>query len=331
MSLLFAATASRRNRKAFKQRWATELSRGKVGGALGMNLFDVTGYSNETEAAINTWHNARDPGEVSYTFNPNLWCSELLPQLTCCVIHKDDCGTGEGNAGAAWRSRYGGVAITRRHVLYCGHAFSHAAGTWGPGLGITDPTRIRFIDQNGVTVDRTQIHQATAYTGSNTANSNGASLADMTVAVLDSDLPESIYIPRVAPSSSYGQLNAYELIALSQEWQPQASILPGTVASDYPQRNRQMLWITGYDTPVGFDYAVWSGDSGTPSFIQIDGSLVLSKLVGADTSDSYPREGWTWPSRMNALIALADANAIALGRMVSPTNYTVTVASDPTL
>jgi hypothetical protein len=296
-----------------------------------MNLFDVTDYSNETEAAINAYHNARDPGETPYAFNQNLWCAELLPQLSCCVIHKDDCGTGEGAVGAAWRARYGGVAITKRHVLYCSHAFTHAAGTWGGGLGITNPTRLRFIDKNGVTVDRTQIHQAAAGDGySNSANNGGVNLADMCVAVLDSDLPDSIHIPKVAPSSSYNQLVPFDHMILSQEWQPQANSSGGVVLSDYPQHNRQMLWIipASISLPT-FSYGVFSGDSGTPSFVILGNELVVSGLISADTSIAYPQAGWTWPSRMNALIALADANAISLGRLASPTGYTVTPSNYP--
>ena len=176
------SSITKRNRESF---WATSMSTNKLSGEEGMSFFSLSGlYSNLTEAEINDYHNARDPGELKYILNPNLWCISLSSQLTCLVIHKDDCGTGEGLSGQAWRARYGGVAITKRHILYCGHAFTHAAGTWSVNTSITDPTRIRFIDSNGDTVDRIQIHQCTAFTSvQNEANENGTNYSDMTVAV----------------------------------------------------------------------------------------------------------------------------------------------------
>ena len=232
----------------------------KLSGDSGMNLFSSTGlYSNLLESDINNYHNARDPGELKYDLNPNLWCVSLSAQLTCAVIHKDDCGTGEGVAGQAWRARYGGVAITKRHVLYCGHAFTHAAGTWSVNPAITDPTRLRFIDTNGDTVDRVQIHQCTAYTSvQNDANNNGSNYADITVAVLDQDLPNTIYIPKVAPCGIV-RLNDFEKMSISQEWQPQHGILPSSNDKGYPQRNRQMVW--GYCRNNTYPtYNVWAGD-----------------------------------------------------------------------
>jgi hypothetical protein len=189
------------------------MCRGKTGGAYGMNLFSDNGlYDNRSVSEINAYHNARDPGELSYNINPNLWCSDLLPQLTCCSIHKDDCGTGGGGSGQAWRHRYGTVAITKRHVLGCAHAFSHAQGTWISGnINNIPPTRLRFIDKNGSSIDRIQLHQAIDPLG-----------ADLHVAVLDQDLPDSIYIPRVAPSNYINELNGYQSLIFSQEFQPQS-------------------------------------------------------------------------------------------------------------
>lgn len=290
-----------------------------------MNLFASEGlYSNETEAAINTYHNARDPDELPYTTNPNLWCASLLPQLTCCVIHKDDCGTGEGGAGAAWRARYGGVAITKRHILGCAHAYTHAQGTWNGQTGSTPPTRIRFIDANGAAIDRVLLHQAESlYGGPRPSNGNGTNYSDLHVGVLDADLPSSVYIPKVAPSRRLNELQPYSCVILSQEWQPQSEVNITAVGSNYPLHNRQMFWSR---PNINSEFAYWyySGDSGSPMLYKLANELVVGGVFSGNEADQHSPATMTWPQRLNLLIAEADANAIALGRMATPTGYTVT-------
>ena len=204
-----SATA-RRSRKVRGKRWAVEMTRGKTGGAFGMNLFASAGlYDNNNTAEINAYHSARDPGELPYTLNPNLWCAELLPQLTGLAIHKDEGTYGNATPGFAWRSRYGRVAVTRRHIISCDHAHSWANGTWpiAPVSG-TGKCRIRFIDNTGATVDRVQIHQASD------------APRDLNMAVLDADLPESVHVMKVAPSNVLNELSEYNFLSLGQEFQP---------------------------------------------------------------------------------------------------------------
>lgn len=302
--------------------WATRMAGDQVGGAYSMNLWNPSGiYDNESNSAIQAFHNARDPGEAVYSFNSNLWCASLLPQLTGAVLCKDECAGG-GAAGTCWRSRFGGVAITRRHVVYCRHAHAWARDTWPvfPSGCIAD-TRLRFIDQNGVTVDRVQIHQAEAVD------------ADICVAVLDADLPLSIYVPRIAVMSNL-EMQLWQDFALSQEWAPDAGPLqPSFAASDYPLHNRNMLHVGGavYSLPGDhpmrrFIYNVWPGDSGTPRWIVANGELLTIGLTGASNLNA-PISGVPIDTYLNALCAQADANAIALGRMVSPTGYTVNITT----
>lgn len=209
MAVLASISATaRRSRKVRGKRWAVEMTRGKTGGAFGMNLFASAGlYDNTDQAAINAYHNARDPGELPYTLNPNLWCAELLPKLTGLAIHKDECQNGQP-AGTQWRHRYGRVAITKRHILSCHHAHSAASGTWNGVVNTQAPCRIRFIDNTGATVDRIQIHQASDVP------------RDLSMAVLDADLPESVHVMKVAPSNVLNELSAYNFLSLGQEFQP---------------------------------------------------------------------------------------------------------------
>lgn len=312
---------------------------GRTGGAAEMNLWAPTGlYDNESKSSTDDYHNARDPGtNVNYTFNPDLWCKKLLPQLTCVVVAKDDCGTNFLPAGECWRARYGGVAITKRHVLYCAHAYTHAQGTWAINGNTTNspPTRLRFIDKNGNTVDRIQLHQASAGDAfSNAANDSGAHPADLCVAVLDQDLPDTVFIPKIIPSlSSLAVDGAFDEIGVSQEWQPGAYQSPTSPEESeyYPRHNRQMIYLhrmkTGHGPFPPFEYNQWGGDSGTPSFTLAKGNLVLSIINGAENL-AGTRHGWTAEDRLNTLIGLADQYAINLGRMSVPTGYTVTIAAD---
>lgn len=289
-----------------------------AGGADGMNLLDVSGYSNETDSAIWAYHNARDPGELPYVVNPDLWCAELLPEMTCLVIHKDDCGTGWAAAGQAWRARFGGVAITPRHVLYCKHAFTHAQGTWGlnGNTSNTPPTRLRFLDEDGLTVDRIQLHQAPHAT------------LDLCVAVMDEYLPDSIRPAPIMPRLDVAEWAAMYSIALCQEWGPGAAANQSptyTPNSDYPVHHRQMLYLASVpwgplgapdgDRRLEFLYAVWPGDSGTPILMPAGGRCALCGLVGATSLWDLPDAVGT----LNGLIAAADAAAISLGRLDEPT------------
>lgn len=443
MPITIITGAGRRNRTTNARRWASAMARGKTGGAFGMQLFDLVAepYSNLTQSAINAFHNARDPGELPYLINPNLWCLEILDQLSCYVIHTDTGGTGFANApGLSWRARYGAMAITKRHVVSTGHAFEHAAGTWSAFPGQTVPTRRRFRGMNGETVDRVQIHQE------GRSDLVPGAFADLCVGVLDADLPDSIYIPRVAPSNRLNELAGYQRITLSQEWQPAsgtmfnllgisqvgytakapghfgdgisvAHVITGTGSSvsvsvsglaitvtfgsattnqqvrnavnahapaaalvgasvvynewlnnlasagsrgpvtaplpliaDYPLLNRQMFHIF-HDTtsawyavgeywrdqsnvlgvPPGFAYGAYSGDSGTVSLTRLNNEMVFSNIVSGASSISRSPDNVTWPQLLNAYIAQADANAIAMGRLAAPTGYTVTPYTGPIL
>ena len=201
------------------------MSQGKTGGAYGMNVLSLEGlYDNRDQAAANAYHNARDPGELTYIRNPNIWCPELIDQLTCHTIHTDDCGTDYYGAGQCWRHRYGVSAITKRHVVGCAHAFSHAQGTWINGNTTNmPPTRRRWLGKSGATIDRIQISQAGGEMG-------GRGYWDLMVATLDGDLSDDIYIPRVAPSRFIGELGDWEHVAHSQEWQPGSGIFYATIS-----------------------------------------------------------------------------------------------------
>jgi len=341
-----------------RNNWAAGLIKDSSGGAYSMNLLvdEPSFVGNWSQSTTNSFHNLRNPGSnTKYQINPNLWCIDYIDQLTGLVISKDDMGTSWGSvSGSQWRTRYGWFPITKRHVIGTGHAFTHAAGTWGLNLNQKIPTRLRWRDVNGETVDRIQLHQATAGNGSNEANSFGTDYKDISVAVLDQDLPDSIFIPKIVPNSpNYRwQVLKYSLgetiikypeiysFAFSQEWSLDANNEQHNYWGDwtptlYPKTHRAMLYLPDYKSYDKMSYRVWGGDSGTPILTVVDGEVMFHGIVSGFSPyywpDNYPNawqhglHPWEW--YVNKLIEIADDNAIAMGRMSERTGYTVTVAT----
>jgi len=55
-----------------------------------MNRFN-SNYDLYSQSAINAYHNARNPGNgASDVYNSTFWCSELISQLTCVSVAKDE-------------------------------------------------------------------------------------------------------------------------------------------------------------------------------------------------------------------------------------------------
>lgn len=356
LSILGAIASYSKSNAQF--RWATPLIKDIQGGSYNMNLLvdEPTFTGDWSQAVVNAFHNARDPGDVlGYQINPNLWCIDYINQLSGLVITKDDAGTDFVSVpGAAWRTRYGWFPITRRHVIGTGHAYSHAAGTWGPYLNQTVPTRLRWRDSNGVTVDRVQLHQASANASqSNEANSYGTDTKDLAVAVLSEDLPASIFVPKIVPNKvgyrSYSvQLKQNNFIvhpenlqrfAFSQEWSlasdnEQSTFWGGFTPTLYPSNHRSMLHMLNDSSQTltnypHMQYRLWSGDSGTPTLTIINGEVHFYGLISGFspfyTPPGYTGKTWEW--YVNKLIEIADDNAISLGRLDQRTGYTVTVAT----
>lgn len=347
ISAAIAAIASRANLKS--RRWATDLTNDIVGGSYSMNFLadDPALVGAWSSATMNAYHNARNPGSpTKYTINPNLWCKDIIDQLSCLVIAKDDCGTSSSGAGKAWRTRYGFIPITKRHVIGCGHAFTHAQGTWSASSNKTNspPTRIRWRGMDGETVDRIQLHQASNNSSfKNAANAFGLYPGDLSVAVLDQDLPDSVYIPKfitgVSDKTYFNRSGGYpsgpDIIIASQEWDPAAAAEQNAQPAytnfsqaiyGYPKQHRMMIYKS---SPFGavspkIKYAVWGGDSGTPMFSMYRGELVIAGILSGETACSYPKGTLTSiRDVINSLIDIADANAIAAGRMSQPTGYTI--------
>lgn len=326
------------NKTLSEDRWAPPYMFGVEGGSKYMNLLaDDAALSGQwTLAAYNNYHNIRNPGSaIKYEINPNFWLMDYIDQLSCLVISKDDMGTSGGTlSGTQWRTRYGWIPITKRHVIGCAHALTWASGTWSENTAQQIPTRIRWRGDDGETIDRIQLHQAV---GSDP--SYGLPLKDISVAVLDSDLPDTVYVPKIVPAnkryrSSYTQINQTQtqlwipktdIIAFSQEWAE-------NVPENPDESHRAMVHLIyrhGENTFNNMRYPVYQGDSGTPILTIINGEVMFHGVFSGRSAYMQQNNEMSWETYLNRMIEQADDNAIAMGRMAQRTGYTVTVAPNP--
>ncbi len=235
----------------------------------------------------------KDHAAGKYTRNPNLWCADLVPQLTGCAVWKPPLEyAGE---------RYGGVMITSRHILFCKH--SHPA--WDGGWMKVQPQIIRFVTADNKTVDMKLIADV---------NSQDQ---DLCVGLLNEDVPQGIHVvplmPRLAP--------------LQRDFLDKKHVLDLGIsqAGIRPPKNEKHESVV-YPGPPGlaadspgkpWTFEVYPGDSGTPRFYVTPAGLALYELTGAGDAD---------PPVLEALIAACDANAVQRGVLKQPTGKKPVVA-----
>jgi hypothetical protein len=97
---------------------------------------------------------------------------------------------------------------------------------------------------------------------------------DITVGVLDSDVPETIAFARILPASYTTRIPALShlrtLPTLCLDYEEKALV------TDWFQENTSTLFITPQDAKrLEFYEPKIGGDSGNPSFIRINGQLVI--------------------------------------------------------
>lgn len=282
-------------------------------GAAGMNLYASFDHEAKT-----------------YARNPDLWAQNLVRHLTGVSLYNDFA-----------HESYGGVLITPRHLLFCAHAHPHAQQTWSINLNRPSPVH-RFLTADGRLVESTQLHQAKSF---------GQSLlpelksVDLCVAVLDRNLEaEGLEVVSVFPDVTDAAVSAamkwankenqpFAFIAISQgATRPTHSEPPEPIA-DYPRKHQRMCYIKDCRDPenskpeagpfAGWNYRVWDGDSGTATFMLLNGEPHLWTILTTAPGNG-PRVG-SHIDHINALIAAADENAILLKRLERPTGYTLRV------
>lgn len=284
-------------------------------GAAGMELLSHFDHKTET-----------------YVRNPDLWAQDIVQQLTGVVIY---------NTHAV--ESYGGVLITPRHLLFCAHAHPHAEGTWPVNRERAGAVH-RFLTADGRLVKSTQLHQAKNFGRSRVPEMTSV---DLCVAVLDRDLEaEGLHVVPVFPpvsASAWGQARdwareagePFAFFGVSQGVGRRTQSMPPEPISDYPREHARMVYIkdrvnmtqTGPKRSefAAWDYRVWDGDSGTPTFLLLHGEPHLWMILTSAPGNG-PAVG-DHIDHVNALISLADENAIAKGRLDAPTGHQLRVGA----
>lgn len=244
-------------------------------------------------------------------------------------------GTGAGTTPITGR-RF--MAITPRHLYSCGH-YQYYKGQ-----------KVYFKDINNNVIERTVAHVVNLYTE---LPAVGKPAYDMSITLLDSDLPGSIYILPVAGawaspivSETAENFTFCRQMAGFILYNNDGHMVPFICAdsTDYTYSNyfftheginfdiSRVVSNIGYGNPTNinlwkepgkFDHIIRGGDSGSPAIIPCAEGWCYSSHV----SQSYHPE----PDLFNELIDLIDTRAVLAGDLNAPTNHTVTVATDPTL
>ena len=203
---------------------------------------------------------------------------------------------------------------------------------------------LHFVLANGTVVLAEQIAQTTnrtslgvpgAYTSA--AWPAGATFSpDLCVAVLDRDVQALGVHVMPIPDITDGALNLVSglnvpTLNVTQGYERTTAITRPAPISNYPQENRAMLAIgrgpragTPYEL---FDYQVWDGDSGTPAMILLDGTLYLERIIlfGSGSGQQVSKV----LDHVNAMIQIADADAVTRGRMAEPTGIVISAVTVP--
>jgi hypothetical protein len=259
-----------------------------------------------------------------------LWAQDLIRHLTGVVIYND-----------MTMESYGGVLITPRHLLFCAHAHPHAHLTWGPNPERPGAVH-RFLTTSGKLVESLQLHQAKSV---GTSLLPGLTSVDLCVALLDRDLEkEGLKVVPVFPAVSEADVSAamkwaqrekqpFAFIGMGQGTSRPTQSEPPEPISGYPRKHQRMCYIkdltdmTNSNKPAGpfapWNYCVWDGDSGTPTFLLLNGEPHLWTILTTAPGNG-PRPG-AHIDHINALIAAADENAILLGRLEKPTGLEIRV------
>lgn len=286
------------------------------GGKLHMKRFSVKDHANSV-----------------YEWNPDGWFYDIRDQLTGASAYKTGIIRGPEDSG--------GILITPRHLLFCEHSRPWAGGTWPVNYNDTRNMTHRFVLEDNSVVDCVQIHQAASKT------------ADLCVAVLDKNVEElGVHVCPIMPYDrlewetilplSKEQLSSFPLFAISQGYNTNIINEPWSLpVSDYDYPDHDVLvyivdWhnkrqnintrVPPVSTYMPFNYAVYQGDSGTPAFVLVNGTVYLYCIL---TTVWAGRIAAQYIDEINSLIIQADQNAINMGRLDSPTGYTVSRAPNP--
>jgi len=174
-------------------------------------------------------------------------------------------------------SQRAGTLISPRHVIFCEHYNFH------PSVGAT----IRFVASDGTVVNRT-------ITALETHPDYIPFYPDITIGLLDSDVPASIGFAKILPQNWSNYLpslsNIYRVPCLVLDQEEKALISELKVLSIFA------TFLTPVtSTRFAFYESIRGGDSGNPAFLIIDDELVIITVwtfggAGGGTSILYHKD-----------------------------------------
>jgi hypothetical protein len=228
----------------------------------------------------------RNDSTSSYIRNTECWVYDIT-DVTCLSPWNSTGG-----------SQRGGVLISPRHIIFAAHFQINTGAT------------IRFVDMNNNVITRTLVNKITHPNYYNPV----AFFPDITIGLLNEDVPSSISIAKILPTSwdSYmpsltidndnifvgNCVDSYcgftvpclcsdqEKKALISELKclilPESFLLPDPGSIPWPEDGRftTTLWKSPININKRFDFfeSIITGDSGSPAFLIINNQLVLVTL-----------------------------------------------------
>ncbi len=219
-----------------------------VSGSLSKHVGDsldarLVGLTPANAKPIFTTQNHATP---SYVRNTGCWTSGI--DMTCISPWN--------SAGGATR---GGTLISPRHILFCAH------------YQIDNGSTIRFVDANNNIVTRTMVTKLTH-------PSYSPYYPDISIGVLDSDVPNSIGFAKILPSNwasylpSLSSNRRIPCLVLDQEEK-------ALIAELYSLSTTSILLNPSNATRLSYYENMITGDSGNPVFLIINGQLVIITVI----------------------------------------------------
>ena len=217
--------------------------------------------------------------------NPNCWING---------VSNISCFSPAQRSGASWNTR-GGTLITRKHVLFAKHYKTSILPNGG--------TPLIFVDENNNAIRRNIIQY-------------GDDISDITIALLDSEVPSNIKIAKVLPKNyqdymvlgwptggdlDYGLLG---ILGVGLDQEEKAHVKTSTTV--YYNSLYHIIAFDNFSGPQGSinPYPQWTddivvGDSGNPVFYIIDNELVVLTTWWTPTNGPFITKRY---DQVNAII-----------------------------
>lgn len=244
----------------------------------------------------------------AYTRNLSCWASDLFQQLTCCSPYNHNDSITKA-----------GTLITPRHIIYATH------------YPLTVPNVVRFITADNQIIDKPLLQAASL-------PSTGTVYPDITIGLLDSDVPESISYCYFLPENYQEYFSPSPNKETTFNVDPRCGVLMvdleekafvGDLKGFLRETSARDLTIINQPTNAlklsAYEDIVF-GDSGNPIFLIVDNKLVLIAIMSL-TFIGFPGGGGGGAnfvyqlSAMNQLIQEVDAlEGISTGYTVSTIN-----------